>query len=59
MSTLSYFIEAEVRRFLQSNRITSYNDLNLKELDNRIQFEAFLREKKDAIKADRKAGFDL
>jgi len=59
MNTLSHFIEQEVHRFLQNNRITSYNDVNLKELDNRIHFESFLREKKDAIRADRKAGYDL
>jgi len=58
-NSLSHFIEVSVRRFLQNNRIGSYNEVNLKELDNRIHFEAFLREKKAAIRADRQAGLPL
>lgn len=44
-------IEAEVRRFLKTNRITQ---TNLLELDAKIALEAYLKEKKDAILQDRK-----
>ena len=34
------------------------NDVTLKELDQRIQMEAYLREKKEAILEDRKNNVD-
>lgn len=49
------FIEHEVRRFTATKRV---NDVTLKELDQRIQMEAYLREKKDAILEDRKNNID-
>jgi hypothetical protein len=52
---LSLFIEQEVRRFTATKRV---NDVTLKELDQRIQMEAYLREKKDAILEDRKNNVD-
>jgi hypothetical protein len=52
---LSLFIEQEVRRFTATKRV---NDVTLKELDQRIQMEAYLREKKDAILEDRKNNID-
>ena len=53
---MSAFIEAEVRRFLANNRL---NETGLRELDTRIRFESYLREKKDAIAQDRKEGIDV
>ena len=55
-NTMSAFIELEVKRFLSSNRVT---DTGLRELDTRIQFEAFRREKMDAIATDKKEGIDI
>jgi hypothetical protein len=56
VSTMSAFIEVEVRRFLSSNRIS---DTGLRELDTRIRYEAFLREKKDAIAQDKAEGMNV
>ena len=56
VSALSTFIEAEVKRFLASNRL---NELALRDLDGRIHMEAFLREKRDAIDQDRREGTEL
>ena len=45
------FIVMEVQKFMQNKRL---NEENIKELDQRIHYETFIREKKDAILEDRK-----
>jgi len=40
-----------VQRFLANKRV---NEANIRELDQRIQMESYLREKKEAILEDRK-----
>ena len=47
---LAYIVN-EVRRFVTTKRI---NDGNILELDQKIQLETYLREKKAAILEDRK-----
>ena len=47
---LSY-IQNEVKRFVATNRV---NDINIRELDQKIQMETYIREKKAAILEDRK-----
>jgi phosphomevalonate kinase len=49
------FIDNEVQRFLNSNRLT---ETNLKSLDEKIQLERYAREKKRAIIKDRQANDD-
>lgn len=41
----------EVQKFCASKRVT---EQNIRELDNKVQLEAYLREKKEAILEDRK-----
>lgn len=45
------FICIEVQKFLQAKRVT---EMNIRELDQKIHMETFLREKKEAILEDRK-----
>ena len=49
------YIDNEVQRFLNSNRLT---ETNLKNLDEKIQLEKYTREKKEAILAERKGNAD-
>lgn len=49
------YIDNEVQRFLNSNRLT---ETNLKALDEKIQLEKYIREKKAAILAERKGDED-
>jgi hypothetical protein len=49
------FIDNEVMRFLNSNRLT---EGNLKSLDEKIQLEKYTREKKEAILAERRGDED-
>ena len=45
------YIQNEVKRFVATNRV---NDINIRELDQKIQMETYIREKKAAILEDRK-----
>ena len=46
------FIVAEVRKFVQTKRVS---EQGIMELDQKVHYEAYIREKKDAILEDRKA----
>ena len=50
LSTLRVFIENEVVKFVKNKRITQ---ANLVELDGKIAYEAYLKDKKEAILKDR------
>ena len=50
--TIASYIDNEVQRFLKNDRLT---EDNLKRLDDKIQKESDLREKKDAILDDRRS----
>lgn len=52
---LQAYIDNEVQRFLNSNRLT---ENNLKQLDEKIQLEKYTREKKEAILAERRGDED-
>ena len=52
---LQAYIDNEVQRFLNSNRLT---ENNLKALDEKIQLEKYSREKKEAILAERRGDED-
>ena len=47
---LSY-IQTEVQKFVANKRIT---EANIRDLDQKIQMESYIREKKEAILEDRK-----
>ena len=47
------YITAEVQKFVSSKRI---NESNIRELDQKVQMESYMREKKEAILEDRKNG---
>ena len=47
------YITMEVNKLIAAKRI---NERTIRELDNRVQMESYLREKKDAILEDRKNG---
>ena len=53
--SLQAYIDNEVLRFLNSNRLT---ETNLKSLDEKIQLEKYTREKKEAILAAKKNNED-
>ena len=50
-TALLNFITVEVQKFLASKRV---NERTIRELDQKIQMECYLREKKEAILEDRK-----
>ena len=50
-TALLNFITVEVQKFLASKRV---NEQSIRELDQKIQMECYLREKKEAILEDRK-----
>ena len=50
-TALLNFITVEVQKFLASKRV---NERTIRELDQRVQMECYLREKKEAILEDRK-----
>lgn len=52
---LQSYIDIEVQKFLNSNRLT---EGNLKSLDEKIQLEKYTREKKEAILAERRGDED-
>lgn len=49
--SLQNYIDDQVQRFMNANRLT---ESNLKELDEKIQYEKFHLDKREAIIADRK-----
>lgn len=49
---IAAYIDNEVTKFLKNDRLT---EDNLKKLDDKIQKESYLRDKKEAILDDRKS----
>ena len=49
---IASYIDNEVAKFLKNDRLT---EDNLKKLDDKIQKESYLRDKKEAILDDRKS----